>query len=170
MSLLTLLFLSHPVPPKAIAEANRLVGRPFLAPASRPALYYFIEKGCPCCRDAKPLIDRLHTRYGDVANVIGVVNEDAAGWARATKPRFRTIDDPGGRIARKAGAKTGTHLTLIGRNGRVLLNSPGYSAPVLRRIAALTERDVRIAPRGYDARPAPAKVVSGCAIPARNGR
>lgn len=133
----------------------------------KPTLMVFIEKDCPCCISGKPFIDRVSYYYEDVAHVVGIVygsQRDAAQWKKSSKARFTVLADPGGKIAKAYGATLALETRLVGKDGRIQLSYPGYSASMLKEVTAKIASLGGIADRNMMTSPAPQELTSGCAL------
>lgn len=134
---------------------------------NKPTVLVFIEKGCPCCKSGKPYFDRMQRVYGDVANIVGIVygNVKLANiWALEAKPKFRVFADPGGAIAKSFGATLGLEARIVDPNGIVAMSYAGYSAKMLKEVAAHITKVAKIKNRKMDTIPAPMQLTSGCAL------
>lgn len=152
-------------------EATLLDGTPCsLASLTRgkPLVLYFIEVLCPCCKGAKPYIDRIQTRYGDVCNVVGVIDAKpslAQVWANTVKPQFDVLPDPQMAVIRGFRAQRGVYTTLIAPNGRIVTAYPGYSQDMLHDLTKKIARLAGVKERSMSVEPAPIKLTSGCIFP-----
>lgn len=136
--------------------------------ANKPVLLFFVELHCPCCRGAKPYIDRVQKAYGDVCSVIGVINADeklARAWANTVKPKFDVLPDPEMNAIRGYKAIRGVYTTLIAPGGRIVKAYPGYSRTVLREISQKIATLAGIKERPLELYPAPKTITSGCLFP-----
>ncbi len=134
----------------------------------KPAVLYFIEVQCPCCKGAKPYIDRIKNYYGDVCNVVGVIDAKpsmAKLWVQAVAPQFAVIPDPDMKIVRAFKAQRGVYTTLIAPGGKIVKAYPGYSQDMLQDITTKIASLAGVALRPMPLAPAPKKMTSGCIFP-----
>ena len=136
--------------------------------ATAPLVLYFIERGCPCSKDAAPLFEGLRTSFGSKCQVVGVIDaapEVARAWARSAGVGFPILADPEQAIIGAFGAERSVYTTLLAPGGRVIKTYPGYSQATLRelegRLAALTG----LRPRPLAVASAPKTLTSGCEFP-----
>ena len=156
--------------PAPAFNATDLAGNPLslaALTAKKPLVLYFIERECPCARDAVPFMQQLHDAYADTCEVIGVINADSAtalAWMKTTGARFPVIADPNCKIIRAYGAECATYTTLIARGGVILKTYPGYSAETLREISTSIASQGNVSDRNIALDKAPQKLVVGCPI------
>ncbi len=134
----------------------------------KPLVLFFVELQCPCCKGAKPYIDRIQDYYHDACNVVGVIDASpkmAKLWSEAVRPEFPIIPDPKMDIIRAFQAQRGVYTTLVSPGGRIVKAYPGYSQDMLRDITDKIERLSGIAHRPMPVLPAPKTMTSGCIFP-----
>lgn len=174
----------HPVTSAMATAAKELGGQ--LAPAfgtidtdsryvtsksltsGKPLVLFFVELQCPCCKGAKPAIDQIQQTYGDVCNVVGVINADhdtANAWRNAVVPKFRVLCDPDMEIIHSYKAQRGVYTTLVAPGGHIVKAYPGYSQDMLRDISGKIERLAGIGKRAMPVSDAPKTLTSGCLFP-----
>lgn len=108
----------------------------------RKILFYAINKDCPCCVTATPLINQLATNP-DAPIVIGMLlgtPSEAEAWNSAHQPKFPVIP-VWKEITDTLGMKAGVYMTLIGLDRKVEKVYPGYSKNVLNEIAKADWKD-----------------------------
>lgn len=172
---------AHPVTVQMAQKAARLQGKSapnFDAPdlnekrlklanltATKPLVLFFIERDCPCSRDATPFLNRLVAQYGAAAQVVGVINakpEEARLWAKAAGCAFPLLADPERRIITAYGAERSVYTTVVAPGGRVLHTYPGYSRSMLQDLSVTLAQSARIQTRSIDFSTAPEQLVAGC--------
>jgi peroxiredoxin len=134
----------------------------------KPLVLFFVELQCPCCKGAKPYIDRIQNYYGDVCNVVGVIDakpDMARLWSQMVGPQFDVVPDPEMSIIRSYKAERGVYTTLIAPGGRIVTAYPGYSQDMLCDITKKIARLAGVKPRPMPFEPAPKKLTSGCIFP-----
>lgn len=134
----------------------------------KPSLFYFIEKECPCCLGAKPFVDRLANLYPNELQVVGVIDSDAdvaKKWAETTAAEWPILLDPTLRTIRAFRAERGVYTTLVGSDGTILANYPGYSKSMLQELSEKIAKSVGIPPRSIKTLGAPDEMTSGCLFP-----
>jgi peroxiredoxin len=154
-------------PFQAVSLSGRRCSLANLA-GDKPLVLYFIEVQCPCCKGAKPYIDRIKNYYGDLCNVVGVIDakpEMAKLWVQTVGPQFDVIPDPDMKIVRAFSAQRGVYTTLIAPGGRIVTAYPGYCQSMLRDITSKIARLAGVAARPMPLEPAPKRMTSGCIFP-----
>jgi peroxiredoxin len=134
----------------------------------KPLVLFFVELQCPCCKGAKPYIDRIQNYYGDVCNVVGVINakpDVAQAWANVIEPQFPLMCDPEMHIIRSYKAERGVYTTLVSPDGRVVKAYPGYCQDMLKDITQKIAHLAGIKMRPMPLERAPKRMTSGCIFP-----
>jgi len=135
--------------------------------ASKPVLLYFIERDCPCSRDAAIYINQLSAAFGSAVKVVGLINADgetAAAWKAATKAKFLVLADPDLAIAGAFKAERSATTLLVAPGGIIAKANPGYSAGTLQELAGLIARYARLPAPKLTFVSAPEKLTSGCPL------
>lgn len=135
--------------------------------AGRPTLLYFIEKECPCSRDAAVYMNQLQTAFGSHVRVLGVINADYATadkWKAAAKADFTVVADPKFAVINAYKAERSASTILVSSTGAILKSNPGYSADILADLSRLIARAGRSTPADVSFKAAPEKLTSGCPL------
>mgnify|MGYP000917536944 CR=1 FL=1 len=172
----------HPVTPEMDAAAKRQAGQVvagFRLPdqdgkmvdleglvESRPTLFLGVKDGCPCNLDAQTFFNDLYAAYGDKVNFYGVLDADAEkakAYRRDLRCEFPILVSPEDDAVFKAlGTKQSVYTTLVGTDGKVIRQWPGYSKKVITEISAELARLAKMEPANIDLTMAPEKPTSGC--------
>ena len=135
--------------------------------AARPVLLYFIEKECPCSRDAAVHVDQLQAAFGSAVRVVGLINADgetAAAWQAATQAKFPVLADADLAIAGAFQAERSATTVLVAPGGLIAKANPGYSAGTFQELATLLARQTRTLAPKLTFVGAPEKLTSGCPL------
>ncbi len=135
--------------------------------AQKSLVLYFIERECPCARDAASFLAQVQAAYADTCTVVGVINADtttAKAWAETVGVRFPIIADPDCALIRAYGAERAVYTTLVAPGGVIVKIYPGYSAQTLKELSASLARLGRISERVLALEQAPQKLVVGCPL------
>lgn len=136
--------------------------------ATKPVVLYFIERECPCSRDAAVHLQRLQDAYGTDVTVLGVINANAAAakeWQRQAKVTFPVLLDPFCEVIHACKAERSAHATLVAPGAGIAKAYPGYNVASLNDlntcIAGLLGKPAKaVATEG-----APTKLTAGCTFP-----
>lgn len=145
-------------------------GKPLVLAAlakTKSVVLFFIEKECPCSRDAAPYLTQLQAAYGDACTVVGVINADAAGakeWAATVKPGFPVIADPDFAVIDAYGAKRSVYVTVIAPGGKIAKAYPGYNADSLSEISATVAKLGGVPSVKLIWKDAPGELLAGCPL------
>ncbi len=138
------------------------------ASASKPVLIFFIQRDCPCSKEAAPFISQLAEHYRGRFTVVGVIDSnarDAKAWILETGAKFTVVPDPQQAIIHAYKAPTANYLTMVDARGRIYKSYPGVGRTILTdlniHIAAQTKHAAMTTK--FDS--APKKPVIGCTFP-----
>lgn len=134
---------------------------------TKPVVLFFIEKECPCSRDAAPYLSQLQAAYGSSCQVVGVINADESGakeWAAVVKPGFPVVADPDFSLIDAYGAKRSVYVTVIAPGGRIAKAYPGYNADSLNEISATVARLGGVPAAKLVWKDAPGELLAGCPL------
>ena len=173
--------MEHPLTPELIAAAARqaqtqanafsstdLTGKSLSLASltkNKPLVLFFIERDCPCSRDAAPFLDKLQTQYGEACTVVGVINANAelsGEWAKTVGVTFPIIADPDLKIIHSYHAKSSVYTTVVAPGGKIVKTYPGYSADMLKEISGTIARLSHVPERQFAVDAAPKQSVTGC--------
>lgn len=175
--------VEHPLTPKMVSNIERRSQKP--APdfhttdvngnalslaaltANKPLVLYFIERECPCARDAAPFLAQMQAAYGDACTVVGVINADTTtgkAWAKAVGAQFPIIADPGCSLIRAYGAEAAVYTTLVAPGGMMVTTYPGYSQQTLLDLSSRLARLAGVPAKQLTLEKSPQKLVVGCPL------
>lgn len=133
----------------------------------RPLVLYFIERECPCARDAAPFLAQLQSAHGSACTLVGVINasrEVAQAWAAKVGVRFPIIADPGCSLIRSYGAERAVYTTLVAPGGAIVKTYPGYSAETLTELSTSLAHFSGVTAPAINFTQAPPKLIVGCPL------
>jgi bilirubin oxidase len=134
---------------------------------SKPMLLYFIEKECPCSRDAAVFINQLQSAYGNGALILGIINADAntaKEWTKTVGANFTVIADPNFEIINAYKASRSASTILVAPGGLITKSNPGYSAEIMKELSTRLAQFIRVPERALKLESAPEKLTSGCPL------
>lgn len=130
-----------------------------------PVILVFTKDGCPCSIEAQPYFNALAKAYKGTASFVGVIDSNrheavrymidfdlAYDLACATD---RTIFDA-------FDAKRSVYVTLLGKDGRIVRQWPGYSKTMLEELSETIAAEAKVEVQTIDVSKAPLEMNSGC--------
>ena len=136
--------------------------------ATKPVVLYFIEKACPCSRNAAIYFDRIQAAYGKDVTVVGVINGTAIesrAWATAAKVTFMLITDEDCDIIHAYKIERSVSSTLIASGGTMVKAYPSYSTQTLEDLSSEVAKLINKPTQKISTEGAPAKLTVGCTFP-----
>ncbi len=133
----------------------------------KPQFVYFILDGCPCSIDAQPLFNRIHARFKDKIDFIGIIDVDAAkgkDYAGQNNVLGPIVSDVKKEIIHAYGAKASVYNALIRPDGTIEKMWPGYDKAMLIELNSRLSKLTGTKEEPFDPGYAPTKPASGCAF------
>jgi blue copper oxidase len=179
--------LSHPVTVAMSTSLNRIAGAKgadltwqeaqsnelqHLATANKPVILTFVDKNCPCSRDAALYFNRVQKALGGRATVVGVINgngAEAAKWRAASGAHFAVSLDPLLKSAQAFNVDRSVMTLLLGKDGKILKTWAGYSKDMLVDLSKSAAELTGGSAPTIDTAGAPAVLVSGCSLGVKSG-
>lgn len=131
----------------------------------RPVLLVFTKDECPCSMEAQPFFNDLAKAYEGKVVFIGVMDSPpivADKFVSDFRVPYRMLSASDDQVFRAYGSKQSAYVTLIGKDGVIVKQWPGYSRAML---ADLNERLATVAETlaaPVDLSRAPEVLNSGC--------
>lgn len=132
-----------------------------------PVVIVFTKDGCPCSIESQPFFNELAKGYGDRAVFLGVIDGEshvASKYHDDFKVPYRMVLAENGDVFKSYNATQSVYTTLVGPDGVVVKQWPGYNRSMLVELDHMISKldggeEVRI-----DTTKAPEKMNSGCAF------
>lgn len=162
--------LGHSVSKAQIDASGRLAHRKieysYQQLSVKPKLLYFIERDCPCSRDAATYINHIALSFGDRVTVNGYIDgsaADATQWSKGVFAKFPVFPDPKLKTAKRYRQKYSASMILVNNQGFIERAYPGYSLGWLREICAKLNGMTKLA-RHLSFDGAPKNPRAGCVL------
>ena len=128
-----------------------------------PIVLYFISSSCPTNAEAVKYYNRVGTAYGSKVRMVGVINEDAAGyktWAKEFKPTYPVLYDKDMKIIRAYKAEASPWAVSVA-NGEIAKTWDGYSTSYLTELNASVAKAGKVATKKIDLKGTPSDPAFG---------
>jgi len=171
----------HPVTEPMWQQARAVAGKPapnftLLDPAGAsvtlrdeckkgPVVLVFTKDGCPCSMEAQVFFNRLAIAYKGKATFFGVidaVSHVASKYRDDFSVPYQMLLGADGAVYKSFFAHQSVYTTLVGPDGTVVKQWPGYSKSMLAELDAAIALAAKTNPVAIDAKLAPEKMNSGC--------
>lgn len=133
--------------------------------AKGPVLVVTIKDGCPCSIEAQPFFNQLAKDFARKFSILGVTDATrikAEKYKMDFDARFPIVIEPGRKTFDAYHALNSVYSTLIGRDGVVIKQYPGYSKRILEDMNSEIAKATGAAPATLDLADAPERDSSGC--------
>ncbi|MCW5937290.1 MAG: redoxin domain-containing protein [Fimbriimonadaceae bacterium] len=134
-----------------------------------PLVLVFTKVGCPCSMEAQPFFNELAKKFGEGARFVGVIDgapHDAARYREDLNVTYPMALAGGGAMFKLFDVKRSVYVSLVGRDGKVVKQWPGYNKEMLqdlnKSVAKQAGRDAIV----QNVSEAPDELSSGCAFDA----
>jgi peroxiredoxin len=119
-----------------------------------PAVLYFIKTDCPTNEQAVKYYLRIAEAYkGSKVPFIGVINGDENAckeWNKAFNVKFPILLDPEMKIIRSWKAERSPWVIMVGKDGKIVKEWPGYSNAYLTELSGLIAKGAGVKTKKCD--------------------
>ncbi|MBS1713646.1 MAG: redoxin domain-containing protein [Armatimonadetes bacterium] len=132
-----------------------------------PVVLVFTKDGCPCSIESQPFFNRLAEGYSGKVAFLGIIDGPAhvaSKYRDDFKVPYPMLLAGDGAVYKAFRASRSVYTTLIGPEGKVLRQWPGYSKDMLKDLNFELARYTGIKPIDIDLSMAPEKPSSGCSF------
>lgn len=130
-----------------------------------PVYLVFIKDNCPCSVIAQPYFQRLYDAFGGKATFVGITDADlsqAKDWKSHFQMTFPLISDPKLDLMKAYHATNSAFSELIGQDGRVVHQWPGYNRQILGNIEEAIANAAHLPDPNMDVSDVSTKPSAGC--------
>ena len=130
-----------------------------------PVLVVTIKDGCPCSIESQPFFNQMVKDYEGKFTILGVTDAPrikAEKYKVDFDAQFPIVTEPGKRTFEAYHALNSVYSTLVGRDGVVIKQYPGYSKRILTDMNEQIAKAVGATPTPLDLADAPERDSSGC--------
>jgi peroxiredoxin len=172
----------HPIKPEMVTKADSTAGsvlNDFVLNDSegkpqhlasyykdQPLLIVAVKDGCPCNIEAQPWFNQLYAQFHTKIGFLGIVDADEkAGkiFQDGTEQVYPMLVSPkSDQVFRALNTLQSVYVTLIGTDGKVIKQWPGYDQTRLKEMNALLAKESGLPELKWDVATAPEKPTSGC--------
>ena len=157
--------VGKPAPPFELADSDgRNVALLDLC-RSKPVVLVFTKDGCPCSIESQPFFNRLASGYAGKVAFLGVIDGPkhvASKYRDDFKVPYPMLLAEDGAVFRAFRSGRSVYTTLVGTDGTVLRQWPGYSKGMLGELNADLAQFTSSSHINIDLSMAPDKLNSGC--------
>lgn len=132
-----------------------------------PVVLVFTKDGCPCSIEAQPFFNQISEKFGDKVVFLGIIDGEkhiASKYRDDFKVPYRMLLADDGAVFKSYDATQSVYTTLVGSDGNVIKQWPGYNKAMLVELSELLSEQTKVGPFQLDVSMAPAKMNSGCAF------
>lgn len=132
-----------------------------------PVVVVFTKDGCPCSIESQPFFNQLSTDFAGKATFLGVIDGPkhiASKYHDDFKVPYRMLLAEDGAVFKSFDAQQSVYTTLVGADGMVVKQWPGYNKSMLVELNELLATATKISAPKLDVTMAPDKMNSGCAF------
>ncbi len=130
-----------------------------------PVLVYMIKDGCPCAMQAQEFFNQIQANFNGKATILGVTDMqriDADKYRMDFDVNFPLVTSKEKKVYASYRSLDSCFSTLVGRDGIVIKQFPGYSKKLLSDINEQMAKAAGVHPKPLDLAHAPDIDSSGC--------